>query len=89
MEICDGYLQKDETYMKSLPPDIEFLVNDEGAYIEIVAFIRFLRAKEGVPEEYKAEIIHLEKIADYLEENFAEIISQRELLNIDDGGLPN
>lgn len=74
--------------MKTLPPDIEFLVNDEGAYIEVEAFIKFLRSEENVSDEYKNEIVHLQKIADYLEEQFAEILTQKQLMNFE-SDLPN
>lgn len=67
--------------MKSLPPDIEILITQDGAYIEIEGFIKFLRNDSNIPPEYAAEAIHLKKIAEYLEENLQEVILQRQLLH--------
>jgi len=67
--------------MKTLPRDIEILVTHDGVYLEIESFIRFLRSNENVTEEYKDEVVHLVKIAEYLEENMAEAIAQRRLLD--------
>jgi hypothetical protein len=76
--------------LRSLPPDIDFLVSSEGAYIEIESFIRFLRSEENVPDEYKSETIHLQKIAAYLESELAEVLAQKRLLSEDfDTEKPN
>ena len=73
-----------------LPADIEFLVNDEGIFIELESFIRFLRNNNNVPDEYQGEVRHLNKIADYISEQMAELISQRKLLNeVFKDDLPN
>lgn len=64
-----------------LPHDIEFLVNEDGIFIELESFIRFLRDNKNVPDEYKSEEIHLKKIADYLSESMADLISQKRLLS--------
>lgn len=67
--------------MDKLPHDIQFLVNDSGIYIELESFIRFLRDNKNVPDEYRAEEVHLRKIADYLSESMADLISQKRLLS--------
>ena len=64
-----------------LPADIEFLVNEDGVFIEVESFIRFLRNNKDVPEDYQGEVRHLNKIADYISEQLAELIAQRKLLN--------
>lgn len=66
---------------RGLPPDIEILMTEDGVYIEIEGFINFLRNNSQVPDEYKGEIIHLEKIADYLESQLQDAILQKQLLN--------
>lgn len=64
-----------------IPADIEFIVSDEGAYVEIESFINFLRNEKNVPEEYKEESKHLLKLADYLEDQFGEILAQKVLMD--------
>lgn len=66
---------------RSLPADIEVLVNDDGAYIELESFIRFLRSDENVPEEYKPEAKHLKKIAEYLESELGDLLAQKKLIS--------
>ena len=66
---------------KKLPADIEFLVSEDGAYVEIESFIRFLRDHSNVPDSYKEEIPHLNKMADYLEDQFGEILAQKVMLD--------
>lgn len=67
--------------MKALPPDIEYLINDEGIFIEIESFIRFLKNNDNISDEYQSEARHLVKMAEYLEEQLAEIISQKSLIS--------
>lgn len=75
--------------MKPLPADIEILITDEGTYIEIESFIRFLRSPDVDPE-YAEEAQHLLKIAQYLDDHMAEAIAQRKLLTTDfDKDKPN
>lgn len=64
---------------RSLPAELEFLVTDEKAFIEIEGFIRFLRS-DDIPPEYLSEAKHLKNIAAYIESQMAEILSQRRLL---------
>lgn len=73
-----------------LPADIEALVTEDGAYIEIASFIKFLRDDSHVTPEYKVESAHLKKIADYLEDQLVDLLSQKRLLNeIFDESKPN
>lgn len=73
-------MSQERTSLKELPSDIEFLVNEDGVYIEIESFINFLRSDENVPEEYKSESKHLKNIASFLSHQLAEIILQKQLL---------
>lgn len=75
---------------KSLPADIIVFTNEDGAFIEIESLIRFLRSDDNIPEEYLPEARHLKKMADFLEEQLAEILSQKNLLSeIFDTSKPN
>lgn len=65
----------------SLPSDIEFFVNDEGAYIEVESLIKFLKSDENIPPEYINEARHLKKLAEYLETQLAEILAQKTLMS--------
>jgi len=65
----------------SLPSDIEFFVNDEGAYIEVESLIQFLKSDENIPPEYATEARHLKKLAAYLETQLAEILAQKKLMS--------
>ena len=67
--------------MLDLPPDIEVLITEDGVYIEIEGFIRFLRSNDDVEGQYRDEIVHLIKIADYLEARLSQAILQKQLLS--------
>lgn len=65
--------------MKRLPPGIEYLINDRGAFIEVESLVDFLRS-DDIPEEYKVEAAHLKNLASYLETELAEVLSNKRLL---------
>ena len=67
--------------MKTLPADIEVMITEDGVYIEVEGFIKFLRATDDVEEEYKDEIVHLNKLAEYLSEHLAEALAQKRLID--------
>jgi hypothetical protein len=74
---------------KELPPDIEIMVTEDGVYIEITGFIKFLRS-DDMSDEYRSEILHLKKIADYIESHYEDAILQKSLLTEEfDRSKPN
>lgn len=76
--------------MMGLPSDIEVLITEAGVFIEIQGFINFLKDDKNVPEEYRAESLHLRKIAEYLEERYQEVLLQNQLINQEyDPSKPN
>jgi hypothetical protein len=74
-------MRKKITTSNKVPADIEFLVSNEGAYIEVESFINFLRDQTNIPDAYKEEAPHLLKMADYLEDQFGEVLAQKVLMD--------
>jgi len=67
--------------MKTLPLDIEVHMTEDGVYIELEGFIRFLKNTDDMPSEYQEEVVHLRKIGEYLESQLSEFILQKQLLS--------